>query len=54
VTQVKKLVKIAQIDTNDTGKRMIYDAVVQGLRPTVRAHVLQSGVDTLETLLRTV
>jgi hypothetical protein len=31
---------------------MLYDAVVQGLRPTVRAHVLQSDADTLETLLK--
>jgi uncharacterized coiled-coil protein SlyX len=31
---------------------MIYDAVVQGLRPAVRAHVLQSGADNLENLLK--
>jgi hypothetical protein len=52
VTQVKKLGKIAKIDGDNTGKNMIYDAVVQGLRPAVRAHVLQSGADNLETLLK--
>jgi hypothetical protein len=31
---------------------MVYDAFVQGLRPVVRAHVLQSGADTLEKLLK--
>jgi uncharacterized coiled-coil protein SlyX len=43
---------IAKIDGDNTGKNMIYDAVVQGLRPAVRAHVLQSCADNLETLLK--
>jgi hypothetical protein len=52
VTQIKKLAKIAKIGTDDSGKNMLFGAVVQGLRPTVRAHVLQSGVDNLDNLLK--
>jgi hypothetical protein len=52
VTQVKKLAKIAKIGVNETGTNTIYDAVVQGLRPAVRSHVLQSGADTLDKLLK--
>jgi hypothetical protein len=51
VTQVKKLAKIAKIGTDDSGKNMLFDVVVQALRPTVRAHVLQSGADNLDKRL---
>jgi hypothetical protein len=50
--RLNKFANTAKIETDDSGKNMLFEAVVQGLRPTVRAQVLQSGADNLGKLLK--
>jgi hypothetical protein len=51
VGHIQKMAALAGLDVGDQGPKIVYMAVVQGLRPSIRAHVLQSGADNIEKLL---
>jgi hypothetical protein len=52
VTNIQRMAALAGLSEGDQGPKIVFMAVVQGLRPDIRAHVLQSGADTLDKLLK--
>jgi hypothetical protein len=52
VTNIQRIAALAGLNEGDQSPKIVFMAVVQGLRPGIRAHVLQSGADSLDKLLK--